>query len=104
MCTDTIPVLAYVKIELFFADICYYQRINPKPITDMAKKIAEQLIDTLAESGVERIYAVTGDSLNEVNEAVRKNNKMDTRAARRNGSVCRRSRSATDRTSGMLCR
>lgn len=52
MCTDTIPVLAYVKIELFFADICYYQRINPKPITDMAKKIAEQLIDTLAESGV----------------------------------------------------
>ena len=76
MCTDTIPVLAYVKIELFFADICYYQRINPKPITDMAKKIAEQLIDTLAESGVERIYAVTGDSLNEVNEAVRKNNKI----------------------------
>ena len=62
MCTDTIPVLAYVKIELFFADICYYQRLNPKPITDMAKKIAEQLIDTLAESGVERIYAVTGDS------------------------------------------
>ena len=41
----------------------------------MAKKIAEQLIDTLVESGVERIYAVTGDSLNEVNEAVRKNNK-----------------------------
>lgn len=77
MCTDTIPVLAYVKIELFFADICYYQRINPKPITDMAKKIAEQLIDTLAESGVERIYAVTGDSLNEVNEAVRKNNKIN---------------------------
>ena len=76
MCTDTIPVLAYVKIELFFADICYYQRINPKPITDMAKKIAEQLINTLAESGVERIYAVTGDSLNEVNEAVRKNNKI----------------------------
>ena len=65
----------------------------------MAKKIAEQLINTLAESGVERIYAVTGDSLNEVNEAVRK-----TRAARRNGSVCRRSGSATDRTSGMLCR
>ena len=26
----------------------------------MAKKIAEQLIDTLVESGVERIYAVTG--------------------------------------------
>ena len=51
-------------------------RINPKPIRNMAKKIAEQLIDTLVESGVERIYAVTGDSLNEVNEAVRKNNKL----------------------------
>lgn len=42
----------------------------------MAKKIAEQLIDTLVESGVERIYAVTGDSLNEINRAVRKNNKI----------------------------
>ena len=51
-------------------------RINPKPIRNMAKKIAEQLIETLVESGVERIYAVTGDSLNEVNEAVRKSNKI----------------------------
>lgn len=39
----------------------------------MAKKVAEQLVETLAEAGIERIYAVTGDSLNEVNEAVRKN-------------------------------
>lgn len=39
----------------------------------MAKKVAEQLVETLVEAGVERIYAVTGDSLNEVNEAVRKN-------------------------------
>ena len=42
----------------------------------MAKKIAEQLIDTLVKSGDERIYAVTGDSLNEVNEAVRKNDQI----------------------------
>ena len=42
----------------------------------MARKVAEQLIDTLVQSGVERIYAVTGDSLNEVNEAVRKNDKI----------------------------
>ena len=76
MCPDTKALLAYVKLELFLADICYYIKINPKPITAMAKKIAEQLIDTLVESGVERIYAVTGDSLNEVNEAVRKNNKI----------------------------
>lgn len=39
----------------------------------MAKKVAEQVVETLSEAGVRRIYAVTGDSLNEVNEAVRKN-------------------------------
>ena len=76
MCPDTKALLAYVKSELFFAAICYYIKINPKPITAMAKKIAEQLIDTLVKSGVERIYAVTGDSLNEVNEAVRKNDQI----------------------------
>lgn len=42
----------------------------------MAKNIADQLIDTLVATNVERIYAVTGDSLNEVNEAVRKNPKI----------------------------
>lgn len=39
----------------------------------MAKKVAEQLIDMLAGAGVKRMYAITGDSLNEVNEAVRNN-------------------------------
>ena len=102
MCPDTKALLAYVKLELFLADICYYIKINPKPITAMAKKIAEQLIDTLVESGVERIYAVTGDSLNEVNEAFRKRNKMDTCAPRRNRGVCRCGRSTTDRSPGML--
>ena len=38
----------------------------------MAKKVADQLVDTLEKAGVRRIYAVTGDSLNEVNEAVLK--------------------------------
>lgn len=42
----------------------------------MAKNIAEQLVETLEEAGVERIYAVTGDSLNEVNDAVRRNGKI----------------------------
>lgn len=42
----------------------------------MAKKVADQLVETLAKAGVKRIYAVTGDSLNEVNEAVRKNEKI----------------------------
>ena len=38
MCPDTKALLAYVKLELFLADICYYIKINPKPITAMAKK------------------------------------------------------------------
>lgn len=37
----------------------------------MLKKVAEQVVDTLIEAGVKRMYAVTGDSLNEINEAVR---------------------------------
>lgn len=39
----------------------------------MAKKVADQLVDTLIQAGIKRIYAVTGDSLNEVNDAVRRN-------------------------------
>ncbi|MCC8134445.1 MAG: thiamine pyrophosphate-dependent enzyme [Tannerellaceae bacterium] len=39
----------------------------------MAKNVAQQLVDTLEKAGVRRIYAVTGDSLNFVNDAVRKN-------------------------------
>lgn len=42
----------------------------------MARKIADQLVETLVKAGVKRIYAVTGDSLNEVNEAVRQNEQM----------------------------
>lgn len=38
----------------------------------MSKKVAEQLVETLDKAGIKRIYAVTGDSLNEVNDAVRK--------------------------------
>ena len=42
----------------------------------MAKKVAEQLVDMLVEAGIKRIYAVTGDSLNEINDAVRRNGKI----------------------------
>ncbi|CAK7025844.1 MAG: Pyruvate dehydrogenase [ubiquinone] [Parabacteroides sp.] len=42
----------------------------------MGKNIADQLVETLEKAGIKRIYAVTGDSLNEVNEAVRKNGKI----------------------------
>ncbi|MCP9611921.1 thiamine pyrophosphate-dependent enzyme [Coprobacter tertius] len=43
----------------------------------MGKKVAEQLVGMLADAGVKRIYAVTGDSLNEVNDAVRKNGEIE---------------------------
>lgn len=42
----------------------------------MGKNIADQLVETLVEAGVERIYAVTGDSLNGINDAVRRNGKI----------------------------
>ncbi|RFZ95858.1 ubiquinone-dependent pyruvate dehydrogenase [Mucilaginibacter conchicola] len=35
-------------------------------------KIADQLVQMLVNAGIKRIYAVTGDSLNEVNDAVRR--------------------------------
>ena len=40
-------------------------------------KVAEQLVQMLIEAGIKRIYAVTGDSLNEVNDAVRRSGKID---------------------------
>jgi pyruvate dehydrogenase (quinone) len=39
----------------------------------MSKKVADQLVEMLVNAGIKRIYAVTGDSLNEVNDAVRRN-------------------------------
>ncbi|WP_295668667.1 thiamine pyrophosphate-dependent enzyme [uncultured Mucilaginibacter sp.] len=38
----------------------------------MAKSVADQLVEMLVNAGVKRIYAVTGDSLNNVNDAVRR--------------------------------
>lgn len=38
----------------------------------MAKTVADQLVEMLVKAGVKRIYAVTGDSLNHVNDAVRR--------------------------------
>ncbi|MGM5629712.1 thiamine pyrophosphate-dependent enzyme [Apibacter raozihei] len=39
----------------------------------MAKKVADQLVEMLVEAGVKRVYAVTGDSLNEFNAAIKRN-------------------------------
>jgi pyruvate dehydrogenase (quinone) len=38
----------------------------------MSKKVADQLVEMLVNAGIKRIYAVTGDSLNNVNDAVRR--------------------------------
>src|SRR6195952_844425 len=42
----------------------------------MSKKVADQIVDMLIANGVKRIYAVTGDSLNELNDAVRRNGEI----------------------------
>ena len=42
----------------------------------MNKNVSDQLVETLVDAGVQRIYAVTGDSLNHVNAAVHRNGKI----------------------------
>jgi pyruvate dehydrogenase (quinone) len=42
----------------------------------MTKNISDQLVEALVDAGIERIYAVTGDSLNHVNAAVHRNGKI----------------------------
>ncbi len=43
----------------------------------MSKNISDQLVETLADAGIQRIYSVTGDSLNHVNAAVHRNGKIN---------------------------
>jgi len=45
--------------------------LNSITFTNMAN-VADQLVKMLVYAGIKRIYAVTGDSLNEVNDAVRR--------------------------------
>ena len=42
----------------------------------MKKKVSDQLVEILVEAGIRRIYAVTGDSLNHINDAVSRNGKI----------------------------
>jgi len=42
----------------------------------MSKNVSDQLVEILVEAGVQRIYAITGDSLNHVNAAVHRNGKI----------------------------
>jgi pyruvate dehydrogenase (quinone) len=38
----------------------------------MAKKVADLLVDVLADAGVRRIYGLAGDSLNGVTDSIRR--------------------------------
>jgi pyruvate dehydrogenase (quinone) len=42
----------------------------------MNKNISDQIVEALVEAGIQRIYAITGDSLNHVNAAVHRNGKI----------------------------
>ena len=42
----------------------------------MSKNVSDALVEMLVEAGVKRIYAVTGDSLNPVNDAVRRDGRL----------------------------
>ncbi|MFD2555252.1 thiamine pyrophosphate-dependent enzyme [Sphingobacterium tabacisoli] len=43
----------------------------------MARNVAEQIVTILEDAGIKRIYAVTGDSLNHLNIAVKKSKKIE---------------------------
>jgi pyruvate dehydrogenase (quinone) len=43
----------------------------------MAKRVAELIVEVLAEAGVRRIYGVTGDSLNGITDSIRSTKKLD---------------------------
>ncbi len=42
----------------------------------MSKNVSDQLVEALVDAGIQRIYALTGDSLNHVNAAVHRNGKI----------------------------
>src|SRR5674476_1078539 len=42
----------------------------------MSKNVSVQLVETLVSAAIKRIYALTGGSLNHVNEAIQRNGKI----------------------------
>src|SRR6266446_3632750 len=42
----------------------------------MSRTVAEELVGTLAQAGVQRIYGIVGDSLNPVTDAIRRSGKV----------------------------
>src|SRR6266566_2240819 len=56
-----------------------FRKIWPKPKkgSGMTKKVADLLVDVLAEAGVRRIYGVVGDSLNGITDSIRVKNNLE---------------------------
>lgn len=42
----------------------------------MSKNVSDHIVEMLVEAGVKRIYAITGDSLNPVNDAIRRDGRL----------------------------
>jgi len=66
------PVPVYLMLK-FIADFNHFTNITTQI---MGKKVADQIVEMLVQNNVKRIYAVTGDSLNELNDAVRRSGKI----------------------------
>lgn len=43
----------------------------------MSKTVSDQIVEMLVDAGVKRVYAITGDSLNPVNDAIRRSGKLE---------------------------
>lgn len=43
----------------------------------MAKNVSDLLVENLYNAGVRRVYSITGDSLNPVNDAIRRDGRID---------------------------
>jgi len=43
----------------------------------MSRTVAEQLVETLAQAGVQRLYGLVGDSLNPITDALHRSGKIE---------------------------
>jgi len=68
----------------------------------MSAKVADQLVEMMLNAGIKRVYAITGDSLNEFNDAVRRNPELQWIHVR-NEEVGAFAASADAQLSGLAC-
>src|SRR5246127_1088928 len=55
----------------------YGQKPKKRKVAAMSKKVADLLVDVLADAGVQRIYGVVGDSLNGITDSMRVKNNIE---------------------------